>query len=30
MNDKFEYRAYEMMDVKVNKDQRVIEGRAVV
>lgn len=30
MKDNLEYRAYDMMDVKVNKDQRIIEGRAVV
>ena len=30
MNNSLEYRAYDMMDVKVDKEKRIIEGRAVV
>lgn len=30
MKNDFEYRAYDMIDVKVSKDKRIIEGRAVV
>ena len=30
MNNSLEHRAYNMMDVKVDKTQRIIEGRAVV
>ena len=30
MNNSLEHRAYDMMDVKVDKTQRIIEGRAVV
>jgi hypothetical protein len=30
MNNSLEYRAYDMMDVKVDKEKRIIQGRAVV
>ena len=30
MKSNLEYRGYNLTDVKVNKDQRIIEGRAVV
>ena len=30
MNNTLEYRSYDMMDAKVDKEKRIIQGRAVV